>query len=102
MTAYERFEQVSALVLSFIVGAVIVLALIQLVVRVLPLCWRWSRHLGARRIPNAVRHNHDSAATKPTSATSVASTHALAVNEEKEMVISTAISVATPSGIGAA
>jgi uncharacterized membrane protein (DUF373 family) len=37
MTAYARFEQVVALVLSFIIVAVIVLALIQLVVRVLPL-----------------------------------------------------------------
>ena len=37
MTAYERFEQVVALVLSFIIAAVIVLALVQIVVRVLPL-----------------------------------------------------------------
>ena len=37
MTAYERFEQVVALLLSLIISAVIVLALIQLVVRVLPL-----------------------------------------------------------------
>ena len=35
MTAYERFEQVVALVLSFIIAVVIVLALVQLVVRVL-------------------------------------------------------------------
>ena len=37
MTAYERFEQVVALVLSFIIAVVIVLALVQIVVRVLPL-----------------------------------------------------------------
>ena len=37
MTAYERFEQVIALALSFIVAVVIVIALIQLVIRVLPL-----------------------------------------------------------------
>jgi uncharacterized membrane protein (DUF373 family) len=37
MTAYERFEQVVSLVLSFIIAAVIVLALVQIVVRVLPL-----------------------------------------------------------------
>lgn len=37
MTVYERFEQVVALVLSFIIAVVIVLALVQLVVRVLPL-----------------------------------------------------------------
>jgi uncharacterized membrane protein (DUF373 family) len=37
MTAYERFEQVIALALSFIVAVVIVIALIQLVLRVLPL-----------------------------------------------------------------
>lgn len=37
MTVYERFEQVVALALSFIIAVVIVLALVQLVVRVLPL-----------------------------------------------------------------
>lgn len=37
MTAYARFEQVVALALSFIIVAVIVLALVQIVVRVLPL-----------------------------------------------------------------
>lgn len=37
MTAYERFEQVVALMLSSIIVVVIVLALVQLVVRVLPL-----------------------------------------------------------------
>ena len=37
MTAYERFEQAVALVLSFIIAVVIVLALVQIVVRVLPL-----------------------------------------------------------------
>ena len=37
MTAYERFEQVIALALSFIIAVVIVIALIQLVIRVLPL-----------------------------------------------------------------
>lgn len=37
MTAYARFEQVVALVLSFIIVAVIVLALIQIAVRVLPM-----------------------------------------------------------------
>lgn len=37
MTAYERFEQVVALVLSLIVAVVIVIALIQLGIRVLPL-----------------------------------------------------------------
>ena len=37
MTAYERFEQVVALVLSFIIAVVIVLALVQIIVRVLPL-----------------------------------------------------------------
>ena len=37
MTVYERFEQVVALVLSFIIAVVIVLALVQIVVRVLPL-----------------------------------------------------------------
>ena len=37
MTAYERFEQVVALVLSFIMAVIIVLALVQIVVRVLPL-----------------------------------------------------------------
>ena len=36
MTVYERFEQVVALVLSFIIAVVIVLALVQIVVRVLP------------------------------------------------------------------
>ena len=35
--AYERFEQVIALALSFIIAVVIVIALIQLVIRVLPL-----------------------------------------------------------------
>lgn len=40
MTAYERFEQIVALVLSFIIVAVIVLALVQIVVRVLPLILR--------------------------------------------------------------
>ena len=42
MTAYGRFEQVVALVLSFIIAVVIVLALVQIVVRVLPL----ARHAG--------------------------------------------------------
>lgn len=37
MTVYERFEQVVALALSFIIAVVIVIALIQLVIRVLPL-----------------------------------------------------------------
>ena len=37
MTAYERFEQVIALALSLIIAVVIVIALIQLVIRVLPL-----------------------------------------------------------------
>src|SRR4051812_47262296 len=37
MTAYERFEQVVALVLSFMIAVVVVLALVQIVVRVLPL-----------------------------------------------------------------
>ena len=36
MTAYERFEQVVALVLSFIVAVAIVVALVQIVVHVLP------------------------------------------------------------------
>ena len=36
MTAYERFEQVIALILSFIVAVVIVVALAQIVVHVLP------------------------------------------------------------------
>ena len=36
MTVYERFGQVVALVLSFIIAVVIVLALVQIVVRVLP------------------------------------------------------------------
>ena len=60
MTAYERFEQVVALVLSFIIAAVIVLALVQIVVRVLPLLISgWSGHLGVRGVPSAVRHGHD-------------------------------------------
>lgn len=37
MTAYERFEQVIVLALSFIVAVVIVIALIQLFIRMLPL-----------------------------------------------------------------
>lgn len=37
MTAYERFEQVIALALSLIVAVVIVIALIQLVIRMVPL-----------------------------------------------------------------
>lgn len=37
MTAYERFEQVISLALGFIIAVVIVIALIQLVMRVLPL-----------------------------------------------------------------
>ena len=37
MTAYERFEQVIALVLSFMIAVVVVLALVQIIVRVLPL-----------------------------------------------------------------
>jgi uncharacterized membrane protein (DUF373 family) len=37
MTTYARFEQVVALLLSFIIVTVIVLALIQIVVRVLPM-----------------------------------------------------------------
>ena len=37
MTAYERFEQVVALVLSFIMALIIVLARVQIFVRVLPL-----------------------------------------------------------------
>lgn len=37
MTAYERFEQVIALALSLIIAVIIVIALIQLVIRVLPL-----------------------------------------------------------------
>lgn len=37
MTVYERFEQVVAVALSFIIAVVIVLALVQIVVRVLPL-----------------------------------------------------------------
>lgn len=37
MTAYQRFEQVVSIILSFIIVVVIVLALAQLVVRVLPL-----------------------------------------------------------------
>jgi uncharacterized membrane protein (DUF373 family) len=36
MTAYERFEQVVALVLSFVIAVVIVLALVQIVLHVLP------------------------------------------------------------------
>lgn len=37
MTAYERFEQVISLALSLIIAVVIVLALVQLVMRVVPL-----------------------------------------------------------------
>ena len=37
MTAYERFEQVISLALSFVIAVVIGIALIQLVMRVLPL-----------------------------------------------------------------
>lgn len=37
MTAYERFEQVIALALSFIIAVIIVIALVQLVLRMPPL-----------------------------------------------------------------
>ena len=37
LTAYERFEQIVAIALSLIIAVVIVIALIQLVLRVLPL-----------------------------------------------------------------
>jgi uncharacterized membrane protein (DUF373 family) len=37
MTAYERFEQIVAVVLSLIIAAVIVIALIQLILRLAPL-----------------------------------------------------------------
>ncbi|MBL1376498.1 phosphate-starvation-inducible PsiE family protein [Zobellella sp. CGMCC 1.18722] len=37
MSVYERFEQVVAIVLSLVVASVIVLALLQLVIRIVPL-----------------------------------------------------------------
>ena len=37
MSVYERFEQVVAIVLSLVIAAVIALALVQLVIRVVPL-----------------------------------------------------------------
>ena len=37
MSAYERFEQIVAIVLSFVISVVIALALVQLVVRIVPL-----------------------------------------------------------------
>ena len=37
MTVYERFEQVVAVVLSLVISVVIALALVQLVIRILPL-----------------------------------------------------------------
>ena len=36
MTLYERFEQVVAIVLSFVISLVVALALVQLVIRVVP------------------------------------------------------------------
>jgi hypothetical protein len=37
MTAYERFEQIVAFVLSLVIAVVIVVALLQLILEVLPL-----------------------------------------------------------------
>jgi uncharacterized membrane protein (DUF373 family) len=37
MSVYERFEQIVALVLSFVISMVVALALVQLVIRIMPL-----------------------------------------------------------------
>jgi hypothetical protein len=37
MTAYERFEQIVAFVLSLVIAVVVVIALLQLILKVLPL-----------------------------------------------------------------
>src|SRR6185436_20480399 len=37
MSVYERFEQIVAIVLSLVISVVIALALVQLVIRILPL-----------------------------------------------------------------
>ena len=37
MSAYERFEQIVAIVLSLVIAVVIALALVQLIIRIMPL-----------------------------------------------------------------
>jgi uncharacterized protein involved in cysteine biosynthesis len=39
MTAYERFEQIVAFLLGLLIAVVVVIALIQLLMEVMPYCW---------------------------------------------------------------